>query len=143
MWGLRKGHEHLSVVHFASVWFSEWVYTLVVANIFLHCLSCRTGVLVSFCSLFTRSEGASSLRYNAYWAGGWGWEKIHAHWSGQKVCLHTQPPSHFSQHHLVSFWGNHPSHCIHRVRLTPEEAGGRPSPHTIHLTTVIESRLGI
>ena len=31
-------------------------------------------------------------------------EEIRAHRYGQKVCLHTQPPSHFSQHHLVSFW---------------------------------------
>lgn len=32
-------------------------------------------------------------------------EVIHSHRYGQKVCLHTQPPSHLSQHHLVSFWG--------------------------------------
>jgi len=32
-------------------------------------------------------------------------EEIRSHRYGQKVCLHTQPPSHLSQHHLVSFWG--------------------------------------
>lgn len=59
-----------------------------------------TAVIVSCCSFFLMVKGILSSYKCTAFSG----EEIRAHRYGQKVCLHIQPPSHFSQHHIVSFW---------------------------------------